>query len=65
MGMISRLFFFPHATHILNLSHRQLLSKYAKCQDSTEVVKVQNEWLEQIANEHKLAREVDEGKCQL
>ncbi|CAO3678936.1 unnamed protein product [Umbelopsis vinacea] len=46
--------------HAFKKVNGQLLSKYAKCQDSTEVVKVQNEWLEQIANEHKLAREVDE-----
>jgi hypothetical protein len=64
-GYDIKVIFISHAVHILNLSHRQLLSKYAKCQDSTEVVKVQNEWLEQIANEHKLAREVDEGRCQL
>jgi pre-rRNA-processing protein TSR3 len=52
---------FCRCSQCSSLLSRQLLAKYAKCEDSTEVVKVQNEWLEQIANEHKVARQVDDG----
>ncbi|GAB5587117.1 ribosome bioproteinsis protein tsr3 [Umbelopsis nana] len=48
--------------HAFKKVNGQLLAKYAKCEDSTEVVKVQNEWLEQIANEHKVARQVDDDE---
>ncbi|CAM0135432.1 ribosome biogenesis protein tsr3 [Umbelopsis sp. WA50703] len=42
--------------HAFKKVNGHLLAKYAKCEDSAQVVQVQNEYLEQIANEHKDAR---------
>jgi len=36
---------------------RELLSKYVQCEDSTEVVKVQNAWLKYLQEEYSQARE--------
>ncbi|KAH8551431.1 hypothetical protein BGW37DRAFT_493613 [Umbelopsis sp. PMI_123] len=47
--------------HAFRKVNGHLLSMYAKCQDSTEVVQVQNEWLEKIENEHKVARETGDN----
>ncbi|KAG2175259.1 hypothetical protein INT44_007747 [Umbelopsis vinacea] len=46
--------------HAFRKVNGHLLAKYAKCEDSADIVRVQNEWLEQIENEHKVAREVNE-----
>lgn len=35
----------------------ELLSKYVQCEDSTEVVKVQNDWLKDLQAEYTQARE--------
>ncbi|CAB4390143.1 unnamed protein product [Rhizophagus irregularis] len=37
----------------------ELLSKYVQCEDSTEVVKVQNDWLKDLQAEYTQAREKD------
>lgn len=41
--------------------NEELLDNYAACKDSTEVVKVQNEWLEMLENERsaKANKEID------
>jgi hypothetical protein len=36
---------------------RELLSKYVQCEDSTEIVKVQNDWLKDLQVEYAQARE--------
>jgi len=35
------------------------LSKYAQCEDSTEVVKAQNDWIKDLQAEYAQAREKD------
>ncbi|CAG8740701.1 10361_t:CDS:2, partial [Funneliformis caledonium] len=40
----------------------ELLSKYVQCEDSIEVVKVQNEWLNHLKEEYSQAREKDDDE---
>ncbi|KAG2177099.1 hypothetical protein INT43_007755 [Umbelopsis isabellina] len=47
--------------HAFKKVNGHLLARYAKCEDSAHVVQVQNEYLEQIAQEHKDARAEPEG----
>ncbi|KAJ2957931.1 hypothetical protein NQZ79_g6383 [Umbelopsis isabellina] len=47
--------------HAFKKVNGHLLARYAKCEDSAQVVQVQNEYLEQIAQEHKDARAETEG----
>ncbi|CAG8505075.1 20018_t:CDS:2 [Racocetra fulgida] len=41
----------------LNIKSSDLLNKYAACENSSEVVRVQNEWIKDIEEEYVQARE--------
>jgi hypothetical protein len=41
---------------LFSFAFSELLSKYVQCEDSTEVVKVQNDWLKDLQAEYTQAR---------